>query len=48
MDMEEHGFERGIEVESLRIVTDMKKGFDFVLIHELTNVSLEDIVKILS
>jgi len=23
--MEEHGFERGIEVESLRIATDMKK-----------------------
>ncbi len=47
IDMEEHGFERGVEAESLRIATDMKKkGFDFALIHELTNVSLEEIEKL--
>lgn len=47
MDMEEVGFERGVEVESLRIATDMKKkGFDFALIHELTNVSLDVIEKL--
>jgi len=51
IDMEEHGFERGVEEgkhnESLRIATDMKKkGFDFALIHELTNVSLDVIEKL--
>ncbi|MBQ0143409.1 MAG: Rpn family recombination-promoting nuclease/putative transposase, partial [Prevotellaceae bacterium] len=47
MDMEEVGFERGVEVESLRIASDMKKkGFDFALIHELTNVSLDVIEKL--
>ena len=54
MDMEEHGYERGVEDgeergirnESVRIATDMKKkGFDFALIHELTNVPIEEIVK---
>ena len=51
IDMEEHGFERGVEEgkhnESLRIASDMKKkGFDFALIHELTNVSLDVIEKL--
>ncbi|MCQ2189156.1 MAG: Rpn family recombination-promoting nuclease/putative transposase [Paludibacteraceae bacterium] len=51
IDMEEHGFERGVEEgkhnESLRIATDMKKkGFDFALIHELTNVSLDVIERL--
>ncbi len=55
IDMEEHGFERGLEAgreegkhnESIRIATDMKKkGFDFALIHELTNVSLDVIERL--
>ncbi|MBQ0155202.1 MAG: PD-(D/E)XK nuclease family transposase [Bacteroidales bacterium] len=47
----EQGEKKGIEIgehnKSLQIATDMKKkGFDFVLIHELTNVSLEEIEKL--
>jgi len=44
----EQGEKKGIEIgehnKSIQIASDMKKkGFDFVLIHELTNVSLEEI-----
>ena len=52
MDMEEHGYERGIEVgrkegehnKSIQIAKSMKeKGFDIATISELTKLSLEEI-----
>lgn len=51
MDMEEHGFKKGIKIgernKTIQLAIGMKaEGLDFNLIHKLTGLSLEEIEKL--